>query len=159
MKKLIFKVLLLLPFASLAQQVEMVQFPYVGSLIKNNSDTTYVINFWATWCKPCVKELPEFEKLNAEYADKKLKVILISLDFKRQFETRLIPYVKEKQLKSTVVLLNDPDYNSWIDKVDSSWGGAIPATLVVNNKMNIKKFYEKEFTFEELEKIIKPLIN
>ncbi|HKR03841.1 MAG TPA: TlpA disulfide reductase family protein [Bacteroidia bacterium] len=151
---------LLLPLTAFSQQqVEVVKFDFVESLLKNNSDTTYVINFWATWCKPCVKEIPAFELLHSKYQDKNLKVILISLDFKRELEKRLIPFVKEKNMKSKIVLLDAPDYNSWIDKVDKSWGGAIPATLILNNKKNARQFYEKEFTFEELETHIKPLIH
>ena len=78
-------------------------------------------------------------------------MILISLNFKSELETKLIPFVNEKNLKSKIVLLDEPDYNSWINKVNENWGGAIPATLIINNKNNIKQFYEKEFTFEELE--------
>ena len=45
------------------------------------SGKVYLIDFWATWCKPCIKELPAFEELNARYQDKGLKVVLVSLDF------------------------------------------------------------------------------
>src|SRR5690606_6809447 len=48
---------------------------------QKKNDSIYVINFWATWCKPCIKELPAFEKIASEYADKKVKVLLVSLDF------------------------------------------------------------------------------
>ena len=154
LKKIV--LLLLLPFAALAQQVEVVKFSYLDSLMKNNSDTTYVINFWATWCRPCVQELPSFEALTAKAINKKVKVILVSMDFKSQLNLRLIPFVKEKRLKSRVVLLNEPDYNSWIDKVDKSWSGGIPATLVINNSTKQHEFYEKEFTDEELDKVLNP---
>jgi len=158
------KIVLLISFCLLtlsirSQNVEMVKFPFVETILKNNSDTTYVINFWATWCKPCVKELPDLEKLNEKYSGKKVKVILVSLDFKRQYETNLIPYVSKNKLQSQVVLLDEPDYNSWIDKVDKSWGGAIPVTLVINNHKKFRHFFQKEITFEELEKTIKPIIN
>lgn len=151
--------LFLFPFKSFSQQAEVVKFPFIESLLNNKSDTTYIINFWATWCKPCVKEMPHFEKLNSLYSDKKIKVILVSLDFKRQLETNLIPYLNKNKIQSKVVLLDEPDYNLWIDKVDKSWGGAIPATLVINSSKNQRIFYEKDFTFEELEKIIKQYIN
>ncbi|MEP7171626.1 MAG: TlpA disulfide reductase family protein [Bacteroidota bacterium] len=159
MKKFILKILLLLPLSAFSQKVEIVKFDFIQSLLKNNSDTTYVINFWATWCKPCVKELPSFEGLNLKYQHKNLKVFLVSLNFKSELDSKLIPYIKEKNLKSKIVLLDEPDYNSWIDKVDKMWGGGIPSTLIINNEKNIKHFYEKEFTFEELENIIKPLIH
>lgn len=159
MKKIVSVLLVLLPLIGKAQQPEIVKFSFVESLLKNTSDTTYVINFWATWCAPCVKEIPEFEKLNKEYTDKKVKVILVSLDFKRQFADRLIPFAKDHQLKSQVVLLDEPDYNKWIDNVDKNWGGAIPATLMLNNSKKRHTFYEKEFTYSELKESIQTFIN
>ena len=118
--------------------------------LKQKNDTTYVINFWATWCVPCVAELPNFEKINANYKKNKVKVILVSLDMAKMIDTRLLPFIKEKQIKSEVLLLRDPDADSWISKVDSTWSGAIPATLIYNADM--RKFYEKSFTYDELEK-------
>lgn len=120
------------------------------------NDTTYVVNFWATWCTPCIKELPYFEKLNSAYKDQKVKVLLVSLDLPKQAESRLIPFMRKKNLASEVVLLDDPDANSWIEKVAFSWSGAIPATLIYNKKSN--KFYERTFTYEELEAEVKQLI-
>jgi thiol-disulfide isomerase/thioredoxin len=136
---------------------EMIKFPELQKLMETK-DTVLVVNFWATWCKPCIAELPHFEELAKNYEGKKVKVILISLDFKREFSTKLVPYVKNKKIKSPVYLIDEPDYNSWIDKVDSRWSGAIPATLVIDEKQE-KHFYEKEFSsYFELEKVVKPLI-
>lgn len=118
--------------------------------LKKQNDTTYVVNFWATWCVPCVQELPHFEKLNADYKDKKVKVLLVSLDMHKMVERKLIPFIKERNLQSDVVLLRDPDANRWIAKVDKSWTGAIPATVIYRG--NARKFYEKAFTYEELQK-------
>ncbi|GAA4326638.1 hypothetical protein GCM10023115_38670 [Pontixanthobacter gangjinensis] len=94
------------------------------------NDTTYVINFWATWCKPCIKELPYFEAVDSIYSDKKLKVVLVSLDFPKQIEDKLVPFVREKKLNSKVLVLLDGKYNNWIDKVSEDWSGAIPATYI-----------------------------
>ncbi len=121
--------------------------------LNKQNDTTYVINFWATWCKPCVKELPYFEALHNTYSDKKVKVILVSLDFPDQIENKLIPFLKEKQLKSDVIVFTDGDMNSWIPKISETWTGAIPATLVYKNTQSA--FYEQSFdTFKELDNII-----
>ncbi len=117
------------------------------------SDTLYVVNFWATWCAPCIKELPYFEQLGAQYTPQKVKVLLISLDFKNQIETRVIPFMERKQLKSKVIVLSDPDANAWIDKVDPSWSGALPATMII--KGDKREFHEKSFTtYDELESLI-----
>lgn len=124
-------------------------FSALEHFLKKDNDTTYVVNFWATWCVPCVEELPNFEKLKATYKGKKVKVLLVSIDFPKMAESKLLPFIKEKNLKSDVVLLNDPDANSWINKVDSTWSGAIPATVIY--KKDKRQFYEKSFTYEELE--------
>ena len=142
-----------------AQQPEIIKLPQLMDLLGPDTDTTYVINFWATWCKPCVKELPYFDKLASEFKDRKVKVLLLSLDFRRQYESRLIPFLEKHGVKSEVKLVDEIDYNSWIDKVDPSWSGAIPATIIINKSTGSKNFYEKEFTYSELKKVVEPIIS
>jgi thiol-disulfide isomerase/thioredoxin len=105
-------------------------FDEIAPLFQQDNDTTYVINFWATWCKPCVKELPYFEELNASLQGQKAKVVLVSLDFPKKVATQLVPFVEKRQLSSEVLVLLDGKYNDWIDQVDPQWTGAIPATLI-----------------------------
>jgi thiol-disulfide isomerase/thioredoxin len=95
------------------------------------SDTTYVINFWATWCKPCVQELPYFEQFNLENKNKAVKVILVSLDFAKQIDSHLIPFIEKRKLTSLVVFMADKNYNQWLNKVSPEWSGSIPATLLL----------------------------
>lgn len=121
------------------------------------SDTTYVYNFWATWCAPCVKELPNFLRLKETYKDKPFKLVLVSLDFPKSVEKSLMPFLEKKKMNVEVILLNDPDANSWIEKIDKDWSGAIPATLIVNE--NQRKFYEQSFEYEQLEEEVKSFIN
>ena len=117
---------------------------------------TYVINFWATWCKPCVKELPAFEMLGEEYKDENVEVVLVSLDFPEHAKTRVISFIEEHELKSRLLLLDDPDANYWIPAVDKKWSGAIPATVIVKN--GERHFYERSFTYEELENELKTVL-
>lgn len=132
-------------------------FKELEPLLNKQNDTTYVVNFWATWCKPCVKEIPYFEKINDKYASKKVKVLLVSLDFPRQIETKLIPFIKKRQIKSEIVLLDDPDANGWIPKVNKDWSGAIPATILYNNTERV--FYERSFTYKEIETELISILN
>ena len=125
-------------------------------LLTKNDGKTYVVNFWATWCAPCVKELPYFEKLREEYIDKDVEVILVSLDFPKQIDKRLIPFINKKQLKSNVIVLNDVNEDVWIKDIDSTWSGALPATLIYSKKG--RKFFEQSFEYEELEKELQLLL-
>ncbi|WP_421807788.1 TlpA disulfide reductase family protein [Flagellimonas sp.] len=117
-------------------------------LLHKDDGTTYVINFWATWCKPCMEEMPHFERINAEQRDNNVKVILVSLDMPNMWKSRLEPYVENKDIQSEVVILDDPKQNDWIPKVSEEWGGGIPATLIYNKDK--RTFYERGFTYEEL---------
>lgn len=109
-------------------------FDEIEHILHKDNDTTYLINFWATWCKPCVEEMPYIEKINREYADKKVKVVLVSLDFKRLAEKKLIPFIEEHNIQSDVRLLADGFTSKWIDRVSSYWDGAIPYSVVYNRQ-------------------------
>lgn len=160
MKKLALIIIILLAGlpAAFAQKVELVDRNWITRMSQNNSDTTYVINFWATWCKPCVEEIPYFEKLNSTYKDKKVKVIMVSCDFKKQLDTRVIPFIQNKKMLSKVVFMDESNPDNWIGKVDSKFTGAIPATLIINGSKDFRYFSEGETTFEKLEAIVKPII-
>ncbi len=144
-------------FSSSSKQIEVMNFEQFSPLLKNSSDTVYIINFWATWCAPCVREIPAFEKILKEYSGRKIRIILVSLDFRNQLESRLIPFVENMGMKNQVILLDAPRANRWIPLVDESWSGALPATLIYNQ--NSRTFLEKELHFEELDKIISQKLN
>ena len=138
-------------------QLEVFDFEGLEPKLNTATDSTYIVNFWTTWCKPCIKELPHFEKIGEDYKDKKVKVMLVSLDFPTKYESLLKPYVLEHNLQSEVVALNDPDANAWINKVSETWSGAIPATLIFNK--NNREFYEQSFDYNELESELKQFLN
>ena len=107
------------------------------SRIHNSSDTVYVINFWATWCKPCIEELPDFEKFNRQNKTKIVKIILVSMDFKENLKEKVIPFLKKNNYSMECVLLDEINGNDFIDKINPKWSGAIPATyFTTNNKKN-----------------------
>lgn len=129
--------------------VEIIDYDGLELLLNNNDDKTYVVNFWATWCKPCVEELPAFEKLYSTYKNKNVELILVSLDFPKQLEARVLPFIEKNKLTGKVLIMGDPDQNTWIPKVSPEWSGAIPATVIYNK--NKRAFYEQSFTYDALE--------
>jgi len=131
-----------------SQNVKLLNIDQLNERIEKGKDSIYVVNFWATWCAPCIKELPHFEKLNAEFKSEKLAVLLVSVDFKSKLNSAVIPFVKRKNIKSQVFLLNESDPQQYIDRIDKSWSGSIPATLFI--KGDKRKFIESEFTYEQL---------
>jgi thiol-disulfide isomerase/thioredoxin len=136
----------------------IVNFEEYQEYLKEFGNRTLIINFWATWCIPCVEEMPYFERVTSKYDSDEVQVILVSLDFTNQIKTNLIPFIEKNKLKSKVILLDDPDVNTWIDKINPEWSGAIPATMI--KKGNKEAFYEKSFhSFDELEEIIQPFLN
>lgn len=141
-----------------AQDVQVVKIgtKELMELLNKQNDTTYVVNFWATWCSPCVKEIPYFQELQDTYGDRKLRVILVSMDFPNQLEKRVQPFLRDKHIALPVYLMTNMDYNSWINRVDPGWSGAIPATLFYNrsSRMFFEKEFEKDILFTRLEQFM-----
>ena len=125
-------------------------------LISKKDDKVHVVNFWATWCAPCVKELPYFEKINEAYKDKGVEVLLVSLDFPKNYDSKLKPFIKKYDLQSEVVAFDDTDQNRWIPAINEDWSGALPATIIYSGGK--RQFYEQSFTQEELETELKQFL-
>jgi thiol-disulfide isomerase/thioredoxin len=140
----------MLPAISNGQSARIIHWPEMQTMLADSTDSLTVINFWATWCKPCVQELPYFEKARAAFAGKPVRFRYISLDFASDFKSRLLPFISRKMPGAHVYLLDETDYNAWIDKVEPTWGGSIPITLFLNNPKKIRKFAPSELGYEQL---------
>ena len=155
---LVFSLLFLNSYKMQAQEIPVVTFDELQKYLRPEDEKIYVINFWATWCKPCVEEMPYFEKLHENYKSKNVRVLLVSLDFKSQYEKRLIPFVEKQNLKSQVFLFDTQGNNDFIDKVNPEWSGAIPATVIVHAPSKTNLFFEKQMTYEELTEAVKKIL-
>ncbi len=118
----------------------------------SKSDSILVINFWATFCKPCNTEIPYFETTVNKYKNQKVKLLLVSLDLKSLYPKTLTAFAKKKKYTSQVVWLNETDADYFCPRIDKAWSGGIPATLIINPKTGYRKFFEDELKPEELEK-------
>jgi len=144
MKKLIMVfIFLMITNFVFSQQIKKVKIDDVVKMI----DTTtcpLVINFWASWCKPCVHEIPWFEKNILPLQNQGVKLILVSLDFKEDYPKALSAFAKKENYQSTILWLDETNADMFCPKIDRSWDGAIPVTLMVNNKRKYKQFYAQQ---------------
>jgi thiol-disulfide isomerase/thioredoxin len=156
------KILPLLLFLSIvstfvsSQSIKVVNFKDFKPYLEKDNDSLYIINFWATWCKPCVEEMPAFERINREFKNEKVKVLLVSLDFPDQVNTRLKRYLEVNKIKSEVIVLDEPNADKWINQVSGEWSGALPGTLFYRNSK--REFYEQKFSYQELNSIVKTFL-
>lgn len=152
--KLILSLLCIAAFIQ-AQQVSAVyKLKQLQKRIHNNSDTVYVVNFWATWCKPCVQELPEFEAFSNTHASEKVKVLLVCLDFKDELDKKVNPFLKKNKYQTECVLLDEVDGNTYINAISKEWTGAIPATLVTFKNKKKQSFAERKLNEDAILKMV-----
>jgi thiol-disulfide isomerase/thioredoxin len=133
-------------------RVPAISLQQLQSSTQQQNDTLYIVNFWATWCRPCVAELPYFEKAASTYANKKLKILLVSVDGLRE-QRKVEAFVNARKSEASFVLLSEQRPNEWINAVDSSWTGAIPATVFYRQGQKLL-FLEQEITEQELDSLI-----
>ena len=124
-------------------------FTELQTIINEGDHEVTVLNFWSTTCAPCLKEMPHFNELEAAYPDKKVKILLVSLEKATRLDTHIYPFVKRLGINPEVVVLTDPNYNVWTDHIDTSWYGALPATLILKGDQRNFRFGSYK-TYEEL---------
>jgi thiol-disulfide isomerase/thioredoxin len=110
-----------------------------------------VINFWSTWCKPCIEEIPHFIKVADSLKSKGVELLLVSLDTKQVYNSgTLKSFIQKKGWKRNMVWLNETDADHYCPVVDSKWSGVIPVTLIINPSKNYRQFYEEPLSHTAL---------
>ena len=123
------------------------------------SDSVLVINFWATFCKPCIEEIPYFESTVNKYKDQKVKLMLVSLDLKDEYPNNIRSFAAKSNYTSKIVWLNETNADYFCPRVDKKWTGGIPSTLIINPKTGYRKFFEDQLKPEEFERELKVALN
>ncbi len=120
-------------------------------LCAGEEDKTVIVNFWATWCSPCMEELPWFERLKKEMPG--VRIILVNLDFEKEVKSKVVPLVEKGYQQCEVYRIHGLNADDWIPLVEPAWSGAIPATLILNSGK--RKFFEQKFEgYDSLKKEI-----
>lgn len=158
MKKCILLIVILFAAKLQAQQITKVNSQWLFNMKTDKSDTLYLINFWATWCKPCVEELPIFNQLDSVYKKQKIKIILVSTDMRKDYDKKLPDFITQHQLKQQIVFMDELNADLWINQVNENWSGAIPATWLIKGSIGFEHFKEGETSFEEMQSLINQII-
>ena len=157
--KILFLFFGLMIFKAQQTKVESVKYEDLEKRIQQEKDKFLVVNFWATTCAPCVKELPHFMEINKKYsANPKFKMILVSLD-RLVDKERVIKFIKNKNLTAEVILLDDiKRMNTWIPRFEKDWDGNIPVTIFYKKGEKVH-FNDGEMSKEDLENTITKNLN
>ena len=141
--------------------VTVIKYEQLQSRLQQQNDTVYVVNFWATWCGPCVKELPHFKAFSDRMAkeQKPFRLIMVSLDQTDILQEKVIPFLKERNIQAQHYLLDDNTrMNEWIPKFDATWSGAIPATIVYE-KGEKRAFHEGSLDEKGLTQLLQSYVH
>jgi len=138
-----------------SQQIKKVKITDIEHYISTSKDTLLVINFWATFCKPCVAEIPSFIKITDQYKTNDVKLTLVSLDLPDYFPKKIAAFAKTHKFTADILWLDETNADYFCPKIDPKWSGSIPATLMVNTKTGYRKFFEEEMSSAEFEKELK----
>ncbi len=147
----------------ISQNIKSVKITEVEKLIAETKGPL-IINMWATWCQPCVEELPYFlDEVNTYNASLKagedsILLVLVSLDFKNDYPKKIRDFAQKRKITAPIVWLDETNADYFCPKIDSAWSGAIPATLFVNNQTGYRKFYEEQLSREVLKKEIMAIL-
>ncbi|NTS43365.1 TlpA family protein disulfide reductase [Flavisolibacter sp. BT320] len=117
-----------------------------------------ILNFWATFCKPCIAELPYFQEAANRYRAKGVKLILVSLDLKEAFPKTVKNFVAKRKITAPVVFLDESNADLFVPAVDSSWSGSIPASLFINRRKGYRQFHETELSKAKLDAEIRKML-
>src|SRR5690606_24183538 len=117
-----------------------------------------IINFWATFCVPCVEEIPYFQEITSSYKSDSVILLLISLDLPSFYPEKIAGFAKKHNITAEIIWLNETNADYFCPLIDPRWSGAIPATLFFHGKSGYRKFYEEEISRSKFEAEVKELI-
>jgi thiol-disulfide isomerase/thioredoxin len=157
MKKVLFILLIFVTTDSFSQEIKRIKITDLEKTIKE-SNGPLIVNFWATYCVPCLAEIPYFQETAKQYKDKGVKLLLVSLDMKDAYPKKINTIAKKLKLNLPIYWLDESNADYFCPKVDSAWSGALPSSLFINNHTGYRKFFEDELSKEKLDKEIRSMI-
>ena len=148
---------LLMTSNGFSQEIKRVKIDDLEKIIAETK-SPLIVNFFATWCKPCVEELPYFLQEFSTHKNDSLQLLMVSLDFKDFYPQKILSFAKKRKIIAPIVWLDETNADVFCPKIDSAWSGAIPASLFINSSKGFKSFYDGQISHEQLKIKIKALL-
>ncbi len=118
-----------------------------------------LVNFWASWCKPCVSEFPELVKLYKNYKDKGFQLVFISLDDATDIDKAVKPFLEKQGVDFTTYYNKFAKPEDLIDYIDKNWQGAIPSTYIYDKSGTMQAGFLGTKNYEQFESEISKYLN
>jgi thiol-disulfide isomerase/thioredoxin len=127
-------------------------------LVTNLPGKVVLVNFWATWCEPCVEEFPDLMKLAREYRPRGLEIIFVSIDDPEEINAKVLPFLQAQNVSFQTYIKQAKDDEAFINAIDPNWSGAIPATFIYDaNGMLVKRLVAQQ-NYETFAEAVQPLL-
>jgi len=136
-----------------AQELKKIKATELQAYIRK-ADHPLIINFWATYCKPCLQEIPYFESTVAKYKAQGVELLLVSVDLPSYFPGKIMSFARDQKFTSSIMWLNETNADYFCPLIDKKWSGAIPASLFINNKTKFRRFFERQLTDQQVDETV-----
>ena len=153
-KQVVLFLFLFMQLFAFSQQIKKMSANDLSAYIAK-SDKPLVVSFWATWCASCNEEIPYFISTIKEKYKDEVELLLVSLDIKSYYPARITAFAAKRNYSVPIVWLNEPNADVFCPKIDATWSGAIPSTVIINKRTGYKKFIEEQMKPEQFEAELK----
>jgi len=124
------------------------------AILKSNTGTVLLVDFWATWCAPCRQEMPLLSRLESRLKDKRFRLVTISADEPEQ-EPAAVEFLKKSGVTGAAYLRRAKDDDKFINSVDAKWSGALPALFLYDRQGKLVKSFVGETELSVIEAAIR----
>jgi thiol-disulfide isomerase/thioredoxin len=121
-------------------------------------DHPLIVNFWATFCDPCIKEMPYLQSVAGRYKEEGVELVLVSLDRPRDYPDRIAAFAKKNGLSARVLWLSENNAGASRARVDEHWSGGLPSSLFINRATGYRRFFDRQLTGAQVEPAIKEML-
>lgn len=147
------------PAATAAPGVSLATVDDIAAFLDDNAGKVLVINFWATWCAPCVHEMPELAAFYDAYKDRGVAFLSLSSDSLEDYESKLVPFVEERDLPFHVYAIANADPDELDAVLNVGMDFALPTTFVFDRDRKIAQKWMRNITRADLERVVEPLLS